>query len=347
MVGVHRIMGTNKYAVASSNRNKIKIVNLTTGDVVAHDRAKLDILKTKSLISGEDHGHIGFPSGGNRLGYDADYTSPDDPFRWSKIKYIIDKCKVDIYGVKRDFKFKVNEIKGGKSSIVDTSLNEMLANGIDVNGLTLLRKSMSVTLTKAVLSPDDRNKVYYDVEQTAGIAANALAHELLGHVWLAEQGANCYHGMNIDKNPVVLDPFGNQYTGSVDTFINRFLGQHINNWLGSPTEHVSASQLDECLYKFKTMSNYGWLTKTKAEPGLENQLMYLENNYAALSALNAKIEMLAIVDGIFDLYEKQLKKELQPMMLALLGKISATYGLAQSLSRTVKEKISSRYSISP
>ena len=229
-------------------------MHLTTGGVVFEKDARDDVLKLGALMPSADQAHIGFS--GDLLGYDSAYTTPEDPFRWSKLKDVIDSGeKVRVMRVHVGGPIKVKFITGKGSSDIDDIMRQ--------EGLTLpteARERMIYPSEKTfTASPSaDTHYVYYG-GLTQG-AASALAHEFFGHLWLAIKLVPFVHPSKPDeikakgtltKAHGVLDPFGNVFEGTVQDYIDRFVGSETGA-LKSPTIGVGTAGLAANLASFKT-----------------------------------------------------------------------------------------------
>jgi hypothetical protein len=68
------------------------------GDVSVNSAAGDDIAHGEVLFPGPDRGHV-VVTGDRHLGYEVAWTTPDDPFRWSRFKDIVDRAALDINAV--------------------------------------------------------------------------------------------------------------------------------------------------------------------------------------------------------------------------------------------------------
>ena len=100
------------------------------------------------------------------------------------------------------------------------------------------------------------------------------AHELFGHVWLAMHGVHSGHGESLTGTQTIRDPFGEKFTGGVDTFIDEFIQDrgHPDTNLRSQTENVSQASLDSALDAFvRAASAPNGLIVTASRAGLAPQ----------------------------------------------------------------------------
>lgn len=192
----------------------------TTGDVFVDATASNQIQTKGGLFSGNDQAHVNVSSSG-KLAYDASHTTPEDPFRWSKLKDIIDSGHVKIFGVSNATKFKVQEVPGQPP--VDRSLVEI---GLMQGDLS----TAGIFLKAGDSSPDPvYDMIYYDKDMGVG----ALTHELFGHGWLSLKGAPWVHppaGTKKEKEKGTIsrvhqirDPFGNLFEGTVRDYIAKYI----------------------------------------------------------------------------------------------------------------------------
>jgi hypothetical protein len=264
---------------------KVSASKFKFGDVKLHGQAGVDVRSHGVLLPGPDQGHIAVRDDG-LLGYDPDYTTPEDPFRWERLKFVVDNGQADIFAVTSTESFNVKEISGDTERIYPTTLIQHLASG-----LTLERKSrylaiypmstLRVLEEGAVISADDgRDHIFYETgEKGRGtLGSNALAHELYGHYWLALQGVPFVHppsleearkkaesrGQKVTTHQLAVvslrekltgtltekhnikDPFGRPFTGTVREYIDRYAGASIGP-LQSPTQNVGEAKLQQAL----------------------------------------------------------------------------------------------------
>ncbi len=191
-----------------------------SSDVHVNPAARVHVMTQGGLFSGMDQAHVTVSARG-RLTYDLDYTTPEDEFRWSRLKDIVDSGHVKIEAVAAGKNFKARPAPGKPPT--DLSLTELRLIQRDVSVL-------GITLKAGGQSPDPTyDLIYYD--QAEGVAA--LSHELFGHTWLALKGAPWEHpraGTPEEKTLGTLrpgdritDPFGNVFSGTVRAYINKYI----------------------------------------------------------------------------------------------------------------------------
>ena len=264
---------------------RVPASNFKFGDVKLHGQASLDVRSHGVLLPGPDQAHIAVRDDG-LLGYDPGYTTPEDPFRWERLKFVVDNGQADIFAVTSTQSFNVKELSGDTEQIVPTTLI-----GHQASGLTVQRKSRYLAIypmstlrlleEPAVVSADDgRDQIFYETgEKGRGtLDSNALAHEFYGHYWLALQGVPFVHppgleearktaesrGQKLTTHQLAIvslrerlkgtltekhnvrDPFGRPFTGTVREYIDRYAGASIGA-LESPTQNVGEAKLQEAL----------------------------------------------------------------------------------------------------
>jgi hypothetical protein len=91
-------------------------------------------------------------------------------------------------------------------------------------------------------------------------ADSSMAHELFGHLWLAIKGVPFVHPKQpadiiasgtLSAQHGIRDPFGNIFTGTVQSFIDQYVGSE-TGMLASPTQNVGSQLLQRALTNFKT-----------------------------------------------------------------------------------------------
>ena len=189
-------------------------------DVIVDPTAAKQIKIQGGLFSGNDQAHINVGAGGT-LTYDLGYTAPEDQFRWSRLKDIVDNGFLRISAVSAQQKFKVQETPGAPP--VDSSIADIRR---DLNDMSV----MGITLIAGSNSPDATfNMIFYDRDQGVG----ALAHEFFGHEWLSVKGAPSVHPPagsaaektrgTISPGNLITDPFGNILSGTVRDYIAKYI----------------------------------------------------------------------------------------------------------------------------
>jgi hypothetical protein len=258
-----------------------------TGDVFADAAAAAQIKTQGGLFSGNDQAHINVSNQG-KLAYDSGYTSPEDPFRWSRLKEIVDSGHLKIAAVSDQTPFPVVEAPGKppvNRSIADIRLL--------VGDLTV----MGIALHVGEQSPDPvYDLIFYDQAQGVG----ALSHELFGHTWLALKGAPSVHppaGSQAEKTKGTIlpshkieDPFGNIFSGTVRSYISKYVeslgssvavktstGQQINV-PKSPTQQVGKQAVIQAFTDLTNQAASG-LTKNTYSAPVAQAWRSLCNNY--------------------------------------------------------------------
>src|SRR6185436_11516180 len=191
--------------------------NWKSGDVSVNPDAMNQITTKGGLFSGKDQGAVRINNG--KLEYDQNYTNPEDPFRWSRLKEVIDKGHLQISGVSSGTKFKVQD----PGAIVERSIAEIkvMVGDLSVTGITLKHGDTS---------PDPvYDQIFYD----SSVGLEALAHELFGHEWLSLKGVPWVHpkpGAPEEKTKGTLlpqhqvtDPFGTVFSGTVHDYILKYI----------------------------------------------------------------------------------------------------------------------------
>jgi hypothetical protein len=232
-------------------RAQCQTTNWKTGDVFVDPTAATQIKTQGGLFSGNDQAHVTVSTRG-KLAYDPGYTAPEDPFRWSRLKDIVDIGHLKISAISDQKQFKVQEALGGPPA--DRSIAEI---GLLVGDPSVV----GITLSIGRQSPDPGyDQIYYDKDQGVG----ALAHELFGHEWLALMGAPSVHppaGSAAEKTigtllpaHLITDPFGNVFSGTVRDYIAKYIESlgakaTVTTTVGqrtvpkSPTQQVGADAL--------------------------------------------------------------------------------------------------------
>jgi hypothetical protein len=294
------------------------------GDVRLHGQARQDVRQHGVLLPGPDQAHI-LVTGDGRLGYEVSHTNPDDPFRWQRLREIVDNGHLDIFAVRITDPIEAREVSGTTERVVRPTL---LAIG--GSGLTLLRRAQHQrifpTEQRFVASPsNDRDRIYYETGARGRglIGGNALAHELFGHLWLALRGVPFIHPPSVQEAEQeaarggrqlsveerarvivreqrtgtlraehgIVDPFGRPFTGTVREYIERYAGASIRA-LQSPTQHVSEAQLVAALQAFRQAALApGGLTRSGTSFAVSDQVglqwEFLSNNYELLRRISA------------------------------------------------------------
>jgi len=281
--------GTKKQTPAAS---------FTVGEVEFSKDAAADLLKHGSILPGPDNTHVAIITPGNKLGYDPGHTDPADPFRWEKIKFIVDtKEKVLIRKFSLGDKVKVRMINAGVTKDLD---HVLLDPGLTLVTETLHNKIYPASTGLIVVSPSaDTHHIYYSVD-LSDPASSGLAHEVLGHLWLALKGVPFVHPKKpadikatgtLEAKHGITDPFGNVYTGTVRDFIRDFVGSESLSRLKSPTQGVGAAPYGRALSQFtkdfpKEASgklNGSW----KVSGGIDGLWEILSTNYEMAQSISS------------------------------------------------------------
>jgi Domain of unknown function (DUF4157) len=236
---------------AQFERTRFQGREFEVGDVHLNQQANVDVRQHGVLLPGPDQAHL-IVTGDRRLGYEVTHTKPDDPFRWQHLKDIVDNGHADISGVGSTQSFRVKEVKGGQSKIVEHNLLEFMGGGITLPRLSQQQVINPTNQVFVASANDSRDSVFY--ESGAGgrgtIGSNSLAHEFYGHLWLSMQGVPFQHGRQITPEQAaqhnIKDPMGRTYTGGVNEYIEKFAGAS-GTALQSPTQQVSMGHLDTAL----------------------------------------------------------------------------------------------------
>lgn len=259
----------------------------TTGDVWVDKDAASQITAQGGLFSGNDQAHVNVSARG-KLAYDASHTTPEDPFRWTRLKELVDGAHLKIHAVKSSTKFKAT-VKG---KVVSQSLD-------DIRAIPGHEQAMGIALPVGE-SPGSAvpgfDEIYYDRDQGLG----ALTHELFGHEWLKLKGVPWEHPKagtpdeaakgTLTRAHGITDPFGNVYTGTVRKYIATHiesLGSNtkVNTSAGgqatvpkSPTQGVGQEAVQKAFADLHAEAKTG-LTKRKYTPAMTDAWRRLTANY--------------------------------------------------------------------
>lgn len=233
-------------------------INWTFGEVNFVKRARDALLKGSGLFRGADNGHVAVRDDG-RLGYDPDYKDPTDPFRWEKLKYIVDSGKkVDVDKVSLVDSFKVLIIDKDKQEEKSLTLREAGAAGLTLPTAAMRRATQPTGILVASPAADTCN-VYFSTEM-GGAESSSLAHELFGHLYLSLKGVLWQHPKKpedikargtLEEKHGIKDPLGGVYKGTVKDYIDLYVGSESFSALKSPTQFVSRDQLRSALNGLK------------------------------------------------------------------------------------------------
>ncbi len=261
-----------------------KAIKIKYGGIVLSERAKIDVLQNRSLFDYEDQRHIRV-SDDYKLGYDENYANPFDQFRWKLLKEMIDNgISVNVKAVQLNDEFNVKNIIRIGSTKKET-ITALTLQALTASGLAAPTQSIDLaiypTRFKIMASTDDNiSQVYYETGPggRGTLGSSSLAHELLGHMYLAMKGLPHGHGESLEGAEGLTDPFGRPFHGTVDDFIREFVGSEDKIW-ESPTFHVSPKELN---------ASIGWIEQEGAlhitEEGSGNFDQPLYQNWAILSA---------------------------------------------------------------
>jgi hypothetical protein len=261
--------------------------NWKAGDVFADPTAATQIKLQGGLFSGNDQAHVNVSALG-KLAYDPGYTVPEDPFRWSRLKDIVDSSHLKISAVSDQKTFKVQEAPGGPP--VDRSIADIRSMMGDIG-------VMGITLRVGGQSPDPSyDHIYYDKDQGIG----ALTHELFGHEWLALKGAPSVHPPagsveeqtkgTLSSANAITDPFGNVFSGTVRAYIAKYIeslgttaivkttGGQQRAVPKSPTQQVGVDALTKAFSDLNAQAPSG-LTKNTYSAPLARAWRLICNNY--------------------------------------------------------------------
>jgi hypothetical protein len=276
--------------LSALHRTQLQGMNWKTGDVFVDSAAATQIKTQGGLFSGNDQAHVNVSAQG-KLAYDTGYTTPEDPFRWSRLKEVIDSGHLKISAVSDQRKFKVQEKPG--VPLVDRTIADIR---LLVGDITV----MGITLRVGAQSPDPTyDRIFYD--KNAGIGA--LSHELFGHEWLALKGAPSVHppaGSAEEKRIGTLlpqhqitDPFGNVFAGTVRDYIAKFIeavgtsvsvttsaGQKVTV-PQSPTQQIGKDFVNKAFSDLQSQAAAG-LTKNAYSAPVAQAFRILCNNHALM-----------------------------------------------------------------
>ena len=137
---------------------------------------------------------------GNFLGYEEGYASTD-PFRWSKMKDLVESHK-KVLVKKVAFKEMVDQtfVSGGTSKLIQA---EMIPLGLALP-TAALQKQILPGQTTFIASPLAYTHVVYYTGFLGPAQEGPLAHELMGHIWLAIKCVPFGH----PKSPADVKAFG-------------------------------------------------------------------------------------------------------------------------------------------
>ena len=257
--GDHPVRRTSQIKIKVGKGKKARKVTIVVGAVEFSRNAKADVLKGGGLLPGPDQAHIWFH--GNLLAYDAAYTTPQDPFRWNQIKELIDsdeKIKVDKVDLTDNVKVKFVTATGTK--IVDQLMFQTNAAGLTLPTETRMRAIYPNETTHTCSPLADTHQIYYTGFMSSSAAQGELAHELLGHMWLAVKKAPFVHPSDpkqikakgtLSASHGIQDPLGAAFAGKVEDYIRKFVSSQTFAAFASPTQFVSPAFFSQALADFK------------------------------------------------------------------------------------------------
>jgi Domain of unknown function (DUF4157) len=268
-----------------------KAMTFVVGELEFSANAKDDILKQGGLLPGPDQAHIAFI--GLKLGYDVNYTTPQDPFRWNIIKDLVDsdeKINVDKVGLTDTIKIKF--VTPTDTKIIEDTLTNAGAQGLTLPTESKLKAIHPTDATFTCSPHDDMHQVYYSAAISSSAATSELAHELLGHMWLAIKGVPFGHPKDKERIKThgtlatshgIKDPLGQTFSGKVETFISEYITSQSIAAFSSPTQFVGPQLLTQALTDFKDGFTDG-ASGTLNEPYVVSDQVALEwekisNNY--------------------------------------------------------------------
>jgi hypothetical protein len=349
----------------SGQRVRIGKREFQLGDVRLNGTAEQDVRFNKVLFSGfgskteTDQLHILIhtirPAKGlmAQLGYEVSHDDPYDPFRWSKLRQIVDSGHVDILGIKSDEPFEAKEVRGKTEKLIKTTLIEHQASGI-----TLPRRSVHERTHQPVYvasTDDSRDQIYYASEKNGrgSLGENSLAHELFGHLWLSMQGVNWGHPetpeaierrrgspLTSDDRVAALvrmrlfgtlkigdgirDPFDFPFEGLVEDFIGKFIAARAAQ-VESPTQGVSGPWLERVIPRLFKELRGGGLKLTGNRFDFTAELFiawsYVSNNYKILAASPLKLSA-ELLELILEWFRTEATTEQQKLFRLFLLRVS-------------------------
>jgi hypothetical protein len=255
------IRRTTEVQIKVGKGKAAKTMTVVVGGVEFSSNAKADVLKQGGLLPGPDQAHIAFH--GNLLAYDKTYAAPQDPFRWSKVRELIDsdeKIKVDKVSIADSVKVKFVTPKGQR--VIDQAMMSTGAAGLTLPTETL-QKAIYPNETTYTCSPNaDAHEIYYTGVMSSSAAQSELAHELFGHMWLAMKKVPYLHPSDpqraktigtLSASHGIQDPLGQPFTGTVADYIGKFISSQTYAAFSSPTQFVSPSLFAQSLADFKSL----------------------------------------------------------------------------------------------
>jgi hypothetical protein len=302
-------------------------MSLIFGQTSVTERARDAVLHGGALFPGPDNAHVALSDDG-LLGYDRDHVDPADPFRWEKLKFIVDsgaKVRVDLVSIIDEF--DVLRISDGRSEKMPMSLARANALGATLPRVAILRAIQPKGTGFA--SPDpDTNLVFFTTD-IGGPSTSSLAHELFGHLFLALKGVPFTHPKEpaevkawgtLHEEHGIKDPFGGTYKGTVREYIDLYVGSETFSTLKSPTQFVSRRQLRSALNSFKA----DFATKAKGKlngpwevpDSLGLSWEVISTNYAVAETADPKL--LTSIEAELAAWYRTLKADQQYVLMSFL-----------------------------
>ncbi len=293
-------------------------VTMIAGGLTFDAAARGHLTSQGFLLPGADQSHLAFHN--DRLGYDQAHTTPEDPFRWNKLKELIDSGE-KIHVMKK----KIND----RIQVLVMPEDKLHERVYAFRGLMLPTKARQLEIyrdyKKGGVSPlSDTHQVFYTTD-LGPPQQNSLAHELLGHMWLAVRKAPFVHPekpADIVARGTLLpdhgirDPFGNVFSGTVFDFINGFIGSA--DTVGSPTFNVGpgfAWRAVEAFVKDFPAKVVGKLNGTPFIPrNVRARWEVVNNNHAAAPASAPKM----LPNHVVPVTREEIERRLQAFYATLL-----------------------------
>jgi hypothetical protein len=234
-------------------------MTVVVGGLEFSDTARDDVLKRGGLLPGPDQAHVAF--NGSHLAYDVAYTAPQDPFRWNKIKDLIDsdeKIKVDKVGLTDNVKVKFITPTG--SRIIEQPMLSTAAAGLTLPTEALAKAIYPKETTHTCSPLADSHQIYYTGAMSSSASQSELAHELMGHMWLAIKKVPFVHPHDpqrakaigtLSASHGIQDPLGATFTGTVEDYISKFVSSQSFAAFASPTQFVSPALFAQSVSEFK------------------------------------------------------------------------------------------------
>ncbi|OGO59527.1 MAG: hypothetical protein A2V85_09330 [Chloroflexi bacterium RBG_16_72_14] len=282
---------TSQVKIKVGKGKKARKMTIVVGGVEFSKNAKADVLKSGGLLPGPDQAHIAFH--GNKLAYDLNYATPQDPFRWNQIKELIDsdeRIKVDKVDLTDNVKVKF--VTATETKVIEQMMLSTSAAGLTLPTESRMREIYPNETTHTCSPHADAHQIYYTAIMSSSAARSELAHELLGHMWLAIKKVPFVHPTDpkrakaigtLSASHGIQDPLGKTFVGTVEDYIRKFVSSQIFAAFASPTQFVSPAFFSQSLADFKAefakgaVKNADASWKVSPEAGLAWEK--LSNNY--------------------------------------------------------------------